>query len=360
MKQLYWEETVSVWPELAPYHNDIHIIYAGLSPERSILNRTVEHIQAELEANIALGKRVMFYSLEESLIKPVLYLLQEVVNRTSCDPANIVLTTSAVDGAEVYRQLCATEGWTRAMLIASGYYFERTNFHTDLLAVPEYQAVEKTKLFVSFNRVPRSHRSKLLAKMFELDLVSKAYYSYEGSFNSDKLGIWGADRDILEPYKDQLPLHLDITEDSVNPSSFTSDDVAYHTNSYFSLVTETCFDYTSLAQSSIFISEKTYRPICYKHPFILAARPFTLKALKLAGYKTFDPWINEAYDTMSNDAARLDFIAEEIARLSKLTLNDWITWQKQLAPIVEYNYDVFRTKTAFGITKQLDQLLNLA
>lgn len=358
--QKFWEETTSIWPELLPYHNQVHIIYAGLSPGETVLNRPDLEIQEEITTALANNKRVLFYGIEEGFIKPVLYKIQLVVEQITFDPHTIVFATSAVNGAEIYQQLLKSEGWTKPMTIASGHYFERTNFHTDLMPVPDYVAGHRQKLFTCFNRAPRPHRAKLLAEMLKHNLVNRAYYSFEGTFTSNKLPVWATEQPILEKYKHLLPLRLDITEDTVNPAGFTDQDLSYHLNSYFSLVTETGFYFTSLAQSSIFISEKTFRPICYKHPFIIVSRPGTLAALKDAGYKTFSPWIDESYDTIMDDDKRLAAIVKEVLLLSKFTESDWVQWQEKVKPVIEHNYRVFKDKTNYSITKDLHYLLKLA
>ena len=358
--QAYWDEIVSIWPELESYHDQIDVIYAGLNPDNSILNQLDSDITSDILSALEADKRIFFYGVEEGFIKPVLYKIQAIVENIEFQPHSIVFSTSAVNGAEIYQQLLIAEGWKKPMTIVSGHYFERTNFHTSLMNIPEYNVKTKEKLFTCFNRVPRSHRAKLLAKMFEYKLVDQAYYSFEGSFSSTKLPIWATEHFILRRYKNLLPLRLDINEDTDNPSKFNDQDLQYHLNSYFSLVTETGFYFTSLAQSSIFISEKTFRPICYKHPFIIVSRPGTLSALRDAGYKTFSPWINEEYDNIINDDDRLLAIVKEVNILAKFTDADWLVWQEKVKPIVEHNYRVFRDKTDYSITKDLHYLLNLA
>lgn len=358
--QRYWEETVSIWPELSPYHDQVQILYAGLSPGESVLNTPVEEITNSVKLALSQGKKILFYGIEEGFIQPVLYKIQSAVEPVNFNPSDIVYTTSAVDGQEVYNKLVHQEGWTKPMTIASGYYFERTNFHASMMQVPEYVPSKKEKLFTCFNRSPRTHRSKLLAEMFKYNLVKQAYYSFEGSFTSTKLPIFEADQRLLNRYKHLLPLHLDITEDTDNPAGFTEQDLFYHTNSYFSLITETAFSPISLAQSTIFISEKTFRAVLYKHPFIVVSRPGTLAALRDAGYKTFSPLIDETYDIIKDDDARLAAIVKEVLKLSEFTDADWELWQSKVKDIVDYNYSVFAGKKDYRVTKDLDRLFKLA
>jgi hypothetical protein len=73
-------------------------------------------------------------------------------------------------------------------------------------------------------------------------------------------------------------------------------------DSSLNIVTET-FGLTE--DSSIFITEKTYKPITHFQPFVMIASPNTLLALKQKGYKTFEKWIDESYDSIQDNQTRL-------------------------------------------------------
>ena len=87
-----------------------------------------------------------------------------------------------------------------------------------------------------------------------------------------------------------------------------------------------------------FFSEKTFKPIAFKHPFILVARQNSLKLLRDSGYKTFDGIFNESYDSIEDDVERLNAIESEIARLNTLPPIQWASLLTKLEPIVEHNY----------------------
>ena len=54
-------------------------------------------------------------------------------------------------------------------------------------------------------------------------------------------------------------------------------------------------------KGTIFISEKTWKPIMVGHPFIMVGNKNNLKFLKDLGYKTFDKWIDESYDDIEDE-----------------------------------------------------------
>lgn len=89
----------------------------------------------------------------------------------------------------------------------------------------------------------------------------------------------------------------------------------------------------------ITFTEKTYKFILAKVPFILCGMPGALAVLRETGYKTFSPWINEAYDLIENDEDRAVAIAEEIERLCSQTDEWWLEAQKELLPRLEHNFN---------------------
>tara|TARA_R110000868_G_scaffold30784_2_gene113508 strand:+ start:1202 stop:1891 length:690 start_codon:yes stop_codon:yes gene_type:complete len=90
----------------------------------------------------------------------------------------------------------------------------------------------------------------------------------------------------------------------------------------------------------ITFTEKTYKFISGKIPFILLGMPKSLRVLKDSGYKTFHPYINETYDSIEDDELRLVAIADEIERLCGLSDDEWLEIQRDLLPRLEYNYQL--------------------
>jgi len=123
----------------------------------------------------------------------------------------------------------------------------------------------------------------------------------------------------------------------------------FYEQSLISVVTETNF-YTNFYNKIVhegtrFFSEKTFKPIAHKHPFILVSVPNCLNILKQIGYQTFHPFIDESYDNEHDDSIRLLKIVNEIERISKFTKEEVKEFVKQTMPICEYNYKLLLTKS---------------
>jgi hypothetical protein len=84
-----------------------------------------------------------------------------------------------------------------------------------------------------------------------------------------------------------------------------------YTDTWFSVVTETIFDYPHT-----FRTEKIWKPILMAHPFVVAANPGYLQDLRNAGFQTFHTLIDESYDQIDSPSARIERIIDTIRSIS--------------------------------------------
>jgi|688.fasta_scaffold154741_2 hypothetical protein len=103
---------------------------------------------------------------------------------------------------------------------------------------------------------------------------------------------------------------------------------------YYSIdiITETVFDYPH-----VFISEKTLRPIALKTAFVMFGAAGTLKYLKEHGFKTFDNFWDESYDTINDPHERFLSCCNVLTELTKLSINNIKEMYIKMLPILEHN-----------------------
>ena len=89
-----------------------------------------------------------------------------------------------------------------------------------------------------------------------------------------------------------------------------------------------------------FITEKTWKGISCRKPFIMYSTPQHLERLKILGYKTFSPYIDESYDLIEDNKERFDAIIEEIDRINKLPQQEFIDLIVNVQPIINHNFKV--------------------
>ena len=63
--------------------------------------------------------------------------------------------------------------------------------------------------------------------------------------------------------------------------------------------------------------------------------------MRRLGYKTFHPYIDESYDTITHPRKRLDAISKEIERLSSMSLEKLHEWYYSMEDILIYNNQKF-------------------
>jgi hypothetical protein len=109
-----------------------------------------------------------------------------------------------------------------------------------------------------------------------------------------------------------------------------------------SIVTESIFYQEDINFPSGFISEKIWKPIGHCQPFILAGPSNSLKYLRERfGFKTFHPYIDEAYDMVEDEIKRIELIQNEMEKFSKKSKQEKIEFLKNVKDICFYNLDLF-------------------
>lgn len=369
----------TLWAELKPYKDICYFIYAGLNADYTILLRSDECILGQINDAILLGKRnILFDCTTEGLDIRIVTKLNSVVNaaKTLFPKVEFFLITAASDSEDAYVNACEQLQVTPVMHLISCRFFEfnaKKEYNKDFLPT-EYSVSVRPKTYVCLNKVIRSHRVRLLEGLLAENLVNDdCYYSFNNPLTPFK-----DDRKLQEAialeqlpniqkngeYIDTLILNFDNTR--TNPIDIIADDIPLFNDTYFSLVTETMYydwtvpkyklDYDLPFLNCVFFSEKVYKPIAMMQPFLLVARPNSIRMLKEHGYKTFHPYIDESYDSIEEDGVRMQAIIDEVKRLSNQTPLEWLIWCSNVKSIVEYNQKHLLESTSYITHKDLSRL----
>ena len=116
----------------------------------------------------------------------------------------------------------------------------------------------------------------------------------------------------------------------------------------FHIVTETIF-----YDEKLHLTEKIFKPIVARRPFILVGAPGNLAYLKSYGFRTFDRWIDESYDLEQDPDQRLVKIVNEIDKLCKLSEWELVQMYNEMQEILEYNFQWFYNGFREQITNEL-------
>lgn len=247
-----------------------------------------------------------------------------------------------------------------ARKIAYDAHHDKQNFK-DTLAFKTLENKSYEKKYLCLNGFNRPHRVSLVNLLNIHDLLKDGIVSYNTNLNGSKdpggefyyheLLKWHTPESQLsqdiKANKDKVialePIWLDTTVDtSRNMAAFHDTKTHFYTETYFSVVTETlCMRYHSqdgFTGAGREVSEKTFKAILNRHPFILVAIPGTLKLLKDMGFKTFHPLIREEYDDIWDDSERLYQIMLEVKRLCSLDNTQLTSFLTYCRAVCEYNF----------------------
>ena len=119
-------------------------------------------------------------------------------------------------------------------------------------------------------------------------------------------------------------------------------------DAFWHIVTETIFYYDKLH-----LTEKIFKPIVSKQPFMLLAAPGNLEYLRSYGFKTFTGIIDESYDSIKNNDDRINAVVSQIKWYCDLSESEKIEVQRKCKPIIEHNFHHFYGKFKEIITDEL-------
>ena len=104
--------------------------------------------------------------------------------------------------------------------------------------------------------------------------------------------------------------------------------------SFVYLITETVSEYPYP-----YFSEKTWKAMLCKMPFMIIGSQNSLKKLREFGFKTFSKWWSESYDILPTTKERILHIVKNLETLSQLSLSDLESLKKDMSEILDYNYN---------------------
>ena len=226
--------------------------------------------------------------------------------------------------------------------------------------------------FITFNRIinnDRSYRIYFVSLLKELGLLDRGQISFNVTDNP--FDDW---RDEVSDPNTKLSKHAKCHAEQylINTSKLVIDHSEIHgsasasiprtidswidpnfnkpvdIDSFWHIVTETVFYYNKLH-----LTEKIFKPIVSKQPFMLLAAPGNLAYLKSYGFKTFDSVIDESYDNIQDNDLRIEAVVKQLHWYCNLTPGEKTDIIKQLEPIIDYNFHHFYGEFRHIIAREL-------
>lgn len=105
---------------------------------------------------------------------------------------------------------------------------------------------------------------------------------------------------------------------------------------FLQVVTETVYNYPVT-----FFSEKTAKPILNKRPFVIVGPAGSLANLRSLGFKTFDKFWNENYDSIIDPEQRLTAVVDLIEWTCTLSIDDLQSLCVEMQDVLNYNFNYY-------------------
>jgi len=208
--------------------------------------------------------------------------------------------------------------------------------------------------FLSLNRVIRHFRILTIIKLFNSKIKNNLRISYdhlsldllkesvETHFTKTGEKI---DYSILESLSNSSPSVLDRTDFNINWVKDMPCDLFNST--IVSLVGETLQN--SLNGTSLFYSEKTFKPMIFNHPIFIFGQPNMNKHLENLGYKTYEKFFNLNFDSIEDYGQRLNKQIENLEylndQLRSMTVKQKQDWYMQGIDVIQHNKQMLKEQT---------------
>lgn len=284
----------------------------------------------------------------------------------------IIYVTGCINSAEMYEKYCndynVPEGKEHRLTIVS-YPSSQVIFRPNLEeSEPVYDTeTVPEKLFLMWNRRYRSHRIILALILETLDLIDRTYISFsemnierqtKSFMQSIPHGVmqnWSMNIPIttIAKLNARLPLIID-NETNINQMCEDRGNVSrpYYQNSLISLITETNFD-----NDEVTLTEKSYKPIKEKHPFIIVGVNGALKGLRKSGFKTFSDFWDESYDEIVDAGQRMQAIRNVIEYISTWDNDRILDFKRRVKPILEHNFNLLKESSPRTMALEINNII---
>lgn len=203
------------------------------------------------------------------------------------------------------------------------------------------------KLFSSLSRINRIYRTLGQFLLSQSPASSDALISHNVideteipvlQYLASKAGI---DKATVAEWINTLPLTIDYTDFSAN-WAVEHEHRHIYDQTIFQLVNETLTDDHN--NTSMFYSEKTFRPIVYFQPFVIWGQKGCNHKLQDFGYKLYDDWFDLSFDWEDDDVVRYQKLLASVEQaceyLRSLSREEQIQWRFKNKQKLIHNYNV--------------------
>ena len=273
-------------------------------------------------------------------------LLRELIEKTGIQ----VIFSNPHEGSETLKNHCYQYGIAdlvlanKILLIGGGdmaatwpclqydsFLPKILDYDENLVAIADYEqnfATDRPYKFLLLNGRARPHRTQLLANL--ADILDQGIWT-NLDWNAGPVRLLDRRYEYDHVVSNTvLPEHGFVKHhlfDNKWGDIYIKESL--YQDTYFSIVTETVFDYPYS-----FRTEKIWKPVAVGHPWIAVANAGFYRDMRNLGFRTFNNLIDESFDSIDNNQDRLTRISEVVRDLCQQDLASFI---KECYNVCKYN-----------------------
>jgi hypothetical protein len=199
------------------------------------------------------------------------------------------------------------------------------------------------KVFISYNNLldnNRIYRTDFVARLYEAGIISDGLVSYN-SLGSEHINLSHPllstqSKEIISKNLNNLDKKLTIDYDVVNGAMSCMSGLENNNRAFVHVVTETIF-----YEMKLHLTEKVFKPIVSKQPFLLLAASGNLAYLRRYGFRTFGDFWDESYDNIINPGKRMSAVVEILTQLANMPHAELVKMKLAMQEILEHNHHHF-------------------
>jgi hypothetical protein len=237
-----------------------------------------------------------------------------------------------------------------------------------------YSRINKPYKFLFFNGRMRPHRKYLLERFDLSGLLNQAIWTNldTKTVTSRSIKLMHNGEDLLHRSRDirYLDPHYEVERyraqiGTPKNNSFIKYELFKDTwgeiyieaepyvDTYFSLVTETVFDYPHS-----FRTEKIWKPLVIGHPWIAVANRGYYQDLQNQGYRTLSYLIDESFDQIDNSQDRIERIAQVVEDLCRQDLTSFLSAAEETCKYNQQRHAEHRIESRTQFPEKFFQFIN--
>lgn len=302
----------------------IHILVQSSPELPTLLKNTFNQLTSNKDIVLDYSTERNHYLDRVDSGKDIFTHILDVAEFCNIDPSRITFLSGNYLIAETYEDYCKQNNRKKFKQVAHKEFWLQQTVNTHLDISDNYNGKEKPYYFTCLNGIARPQRIQACEHMIETGLYKKGICTFMFDDRDKDYFMQKGKQNIAN----MLPIEIRPNRDT---SGFHQCHAPQHPDfyqvfydSYFDVITETSagFYVPFSWWKDLFFTEKLWRSILYKRPFLLIGDYKALNKLKELGFRTFDNILfDESYDNIIDPEMRTQAVLDQVSNIcSNLTI----------------------------------------